>query len=30
MSNPIVTITIEKDPSQGFDYRKITIEGLNE
>ena len=26
----VIKITIEKDPSQGFDYRKITIEGLNE
>ncbi len=26
----VIKITIEKDPSKGFDYRKITIEGLNE
>ena len=25
----IIKINIEKDPSKGFDYRKITIEGLN-
>ncbi|MEY8354139.1 tRNA (adenosine(37)-N6)-threonylcarbamoyltransferase complex ATPase subunit type 1 TsaE [Lachnospiraceae bacterium 54-53] len=23
-----VTVTIEKDPAKGFDYRKITVEGL--
>lgn len=24
----IISITIEKDPEKGFDYRKITIEGV--
>lgn len=26
----IISVTIEKDLTQGFDYRKITIEGLQE
>ena len=26
----IISVTIEKDPSKDFDYRKITIEGLEE
>lgn len=24
----VITITIEKDPGKGFDYRKITVEGM--
>ena len=26
----LISITIEKDLEQGFDYRRITIEGLDE
>lgn len=26
----VISITIEKNPEKGFDYRKITIEGLKE
>ncbi len=25
-----ISVTIEKDPDRGFDYRKITIEGMDE
>ena len=24
----VISITIEKDPEKGFDYRRITIQGL--
>ena len=26
----IISVTIEKNPEKGFDYRKITIDGLEE
>lgn len=30
LPNDIVAITIEKDLEKGFDYRKITVEGMEE